>query len=97
MHSIGAGMRARTAHQIKYTLIQSSLEGVTGVPQCELVELWGFTVRGKPLCEREVPSKKLWAGMCEHSAHRITLIFIQIYRKFLYFVQRGRNHFKMDV
>ena len=49
MHSIGAGMRARTAHQIKYTLIQSSLEGA----------------RGKPLCEREVPSKKHSAGMRE--------------------------------
>ena len=43
------GMRERSAHRITFIPIQSSLEGA----------------RGKPLCEREVPPKKLSAGMRE--------------------------------
>ena len=57
---IGAGRRTHSAHHIKFTFIQSSLEGV----------------RGKPLCEREVPPKKS-AGRRAHSAHHIKLTPIQ--------------------
>ena len=54
-------MREHSVHHIKLTFIQSSLEGA----------------RGKPLCEREVPPKKLLTGRRERLAHHIKPTHIQ--------------------